>query len=520
MSPIALRLPLPAVVAALLVTVAPASSSAGPVLDYIREYDLNDYALGFGVSSSQNLYLGASNSTIAYPYLTSFTHSAFTRDWLLIRGENVGLRIVTDRQWEFGLIGRVQTLGPGADASGELDGIEDKTWALEAGPLIGWRGWPVHLQFRSYWELPNRHSGTTSELEFSLPLQYPRGFFVPAVKLTHMSSGYTDYYFSVSESESTPSRPQYDTGSATNVWAGFSLGYELSPRWLLKTSLGVEYFDDAIAASPIIERDRQWSGTVGLAYNADVFTPRDHETLRRDAAVEIRLGAFSSAISSSVQRNAPSGQVLEDVDIEDVLGAADQRTMTEADVRIRAGFFHRIQLGHWRTRRSSTTTLDRDLVLGDRTFGADSEIATDVESSLTRFSYAYSLMRDGQKELSLKAGISYVRFSAQLNEVGTPRAERLKVDTPLPAFGALGSLTLGNHWQLGADIDLVVIDLDRYSGYMGFFSVELERRFGDHIGAGFGYSFSNLRLTSKDADTGGDFDLRYHGPKVYLAFAF
>jgi outer membrane scaffolding protein for murein synthesis (MipA/OmpV family) len=507
-------------VAVLFVTAAPADSLAGPVLDYIREYDLNNYALGLAVSNSQNPYLGASGSTIAYPYLTSFTHSAFTRNWLLIRGENVGLRFVTDRQWEFGLIGRVQTLGPGTDASSELDGIEDKSWALEAGPLIGWRGSPVHLQFRSYWEVPNRHSGTTSELEFSLPLQYRRGFFVPAVKLTHMSSGYTDYYFSVSESESTLSRPQYETGSATNVWAGFSLGYELSPRWLLKTSLGVEYLDDAIAASPIVQRDKQLSATVGLAYNADVFTPRDHATLRRDTVVEFRLGALSSAIDSSVQRNAAAGQALQAVDIEDVLGAADQRTTTEADVRIRAGFFHRFQISHLRTRRSATTTLERDLVLGDRTFGGGSEIATDVESLQTRFSYAYSLMRDGQKELSLKAGISHVRFSANLNEVGTPQEERLQIDTPLPAFGALGSLTLGNDWQLGADLDLVVIDLDRYSGYMGFLGVDLERRFGDHFGAGFGYSFSGVWLTSKDANTGGEIDLRYHGPKVYAAFAF
>lgn len=508
------------VVLAALTSLVPAQAHAGGLLDYIREYDLNDYALGLALSSSQNLYLGASGSTIAYPYLTSFTHSAFTRNWLLIRGENVGFRIVTDTQWEFGLVGRVQTLGPGADVSRELDGIEDKRWALEAGPLVGWRGWPVHLQFRTYWELPNRHSGTTSELEFSLPLRYARGFFVPAVKLTHMSSGYTDYYFSVSEPESTPSRPEYETGAATNVWAGFSLGYELSPRWLLKTSLGFEYFDDAIAASPIIERDRQWSGTVGLAYNADVFMPRDYEALRKDPAVTFRLGAFSSSISSNVQRNASAGEMLQDVDIEDVLGATDDRTMTEVDVRIRAGFFHRFQLGYFRTERSATTTLDRDLVVGDRTFEAGSELATDVVSSLARFSYIYSLMRDGQKELSVKGGISHVRFSTQLNEAGTPETERLQVNTPLPAFGALGSLTLGNDWQLGADLDLVVVDLDRYRGYMGFFSVDLERRFGDHFGAGFGYSFSTLRLTSRDADTGGEFDLRFHGPKIYVALTF
>ena len=69
------------------VLLASGSANAGPLLDYIRNYDLNDYALGVSLSVSQHPYAGASNSTIAYPYLTSFTHSAFTDDWLLIRGE-------------------------------------------------------------------------------------------------------------------------------------------------------------------------------------------------------------------------------------------------------------------------------------------------------------------------------------------------------------------------------------------------------------------------------------------------
>ena len=127
---------------AMLASLASARAHAGPLMDYIREYDLNDYALGLAFSSSQNPYVGTSRSSFVYPYLTSFTHSAFTRNWLLIRGENVGFRVVTDKQWEFGLVGRVQTLGPGSDDIEELVGIDQKAWAVEAGPLIGWRGWP------------------------------------------------------------------------------------------------------------------------------------------------------------------------------------------------------------------------------------------------------------------------------------------------------------------------------------------------------------------------------------------
>ena len=54
------------------------TANAGGILDYIRNYDLNDYALGVSYSVSQRPYIGAENSSFAYPYLTSFRHNAFT----------------------------------------------------------------------------------------------------------------------------------------------------------------------------------------------------------------------------------------------------------------------------------------------------------------------------------------------------------------------------------------------------------------------------------------------------------
>ncbi len=92
---------------------------AGGVLDYIRNYDLNDYSLGVDFSTSQKPFVGVTNSKIAYPYLTSFTHPAFTNDWFLVQGENIGFRYVSKSDWEFGVIGRIQTLGLGSALNDE-----------------------------------------------------------------------------------------------------------------------------------------------------------------------------------------------------------------------------------------------------------------------------------------------------------------------------------------------------------------------------------------------------------------
>ena len=128
-------------VALVAVLLWPGQTFAGPILDFIRSYDLNDYALGISVSADQNPYLGAKNGAFVYPYLTSFRHSSTTDDWILIRDDELGLRWVTDSDWEFGVVGRIQTLGLGNRETDDLLGISDRKWTLELGPTIGWRGW-------------------------------------------------------------------------------------------------------------------------------------------------------------------------------------------------------------------------------------------------------------------------------------------------------------------------------------------------------------------------------------------
>ena len=503
-----------------LVLLAPARADAGRVMDYIRNTDLNDFALGLAYSVGQSPFVGTDSSTIVYPYLTSFEHSAFTDDWLLIRDGNLGFRYITDSQWEFGLVARFQGLGTAIPADGLLAGVNQKDWTVEAGPLIGWRRYPVNVQFRTYWDIPNRHDGTTSELEFSVPIKLSRGFFVPAVRLAYLSEDYVDYYFSVSADESTPIRPVYQADAATNVWAGFSVGYELTPRWLLKGSLGVEFLDSSITDSPIVDEDELWTASIGLAYNADIFMPRDHDDPRRGYAFEFRIGAFSSSISTTVEHRGSDGQLLDSADLENLLRAAENKTFLQLDGRFRIAFFHQVQVGYFGLERESSTTLVSDLSLGDEFYPSGSDIKTNSDFSLLRFSYAYSLMRDGQKELGVKAGLSYARFDAALQEVDSPDKQHFSARAPMPTIGALGSLTLGQNWQLAADLNLFAGDFDRYSGFMAFLSLDLDRRFGDVFRAGVGYNFYALNLTAKDEDLGGELDLRIHGPKVYISFTF
>jgi outer membrane protein len=351
----------------------PPRSSAGAfgagLLDYIRNYDLNDYALGLTVSGGQSPYAGGENSVIAYPILTSFRDSAFTDDWLLIREGDIGIRYVTESNWEFGLIGRIQTLGLGTSDSPQFIGLDDRKWGLEIGPMVGYRGWPVHINFKAYAEVMGHHSGLIGQLQFSLPREYERGYLVPGIEFIHQGEDYANYYFGVSESETEPLRPEYRTDAALNTALRLRWGYCITDNWLLYGSLGLEFLDSEIKDSPIVDKDELWSASISVAYNNNIFQPRISATeAPAQPRIEIRVGAFNDTIDSKIVRDSSAGIIGTDIDLENLLGLPDEETVTQLDAIFRIGRYHRIEVGYLEAARNGNTTLPFDVTFGEETF--------------------------------------------------------------------------------------------------------------------------------------------------------
>ncbi len=497
------------------------SAYAGKLLDYIRDYDLNDYALGVSLSLGETPYVGAENSAFGYPYLTSFRDSAFTDDWILIREGNLGVRWVSDNDWELGLLGRVQTLGLGSDDVPELRGLEDRKWTLELAPMVGYRGWPVHIDFKTYADILDRHGGLSSELTLSLPYEWSRGYVVPSVRAIQYSKDFTNYYYGVSAAEARPSRPQYQAGGATNTTLKMRWGYAITDKWLLSGSIGVEYLDSEISNSPIVDKDTLWSGNIGVAYNSDIFQPRGSERAgRKQSRFEFRVAAFSDSVDTKIVRNASDGTPGSEIDLENVLGLSDEETILQLDAIFRIGDYHRIELGYFELERSGTTTLQSAIDFGDETFDAATTIDSIFDTTIFRISYAYSLINDDQKELGFMAGLHFSRFNTEISSEATGQRAASTADTPLPVVGAHGSIALGKKASLGARIQLFRMDFDRYEGLLSYLTVDLQRRFGENFSVGLAYNFYTMKLESSENDLTGSLQIRHSGPALFVSAGF
>ncbi len=499
----------------------PGMAEAGRWLDYLRKYDLNDYAVGFAVTTRQNPYVGADNGTYAYPFLTSFRHHAFTEDWFVVRDGELGLRRITDSGWEFAVAGRMQTLGFGNHESEDLRGVSEPKWTIEMGPSIGLRRWPVHVRFATYFEPTDRHDGATGQLTLSYPIKWSRGYFVPAIEAIYQDDAYTEYYYSVASSEATPTRPSYEPGSATNIRARIAWGYELSDKWLLSGKLSVEQLADEIRSSPLVARDQIWSVNLGLAYNSDVFGVDNYAVAAPDEPrFNLSFGVFQDNIDSKVGRDAADGTPGLETDLENVLGESEQESLLQLDTVWHFGRYHRIEAGYFELVRNGSGTLDEDLVFGDTVFAAATDVKSRSHFKSLRLGYAYSLVRDTQKEFGVMAGMHFSSFDTTITSTIPGQTEKSKADAPLPVIGAHASVFIGEKSTVTAKLQMFRTDFDHYEGSLNYFTIDFQRRFGSSMNLGLGYNFYDLSLRSSHKDLNGFLKLKHHGPVLFLGYNF
>ena len=317
-----------------------------------------------------------------------------------------------------------------------------------------------------------------------------------------------------------PGRPEYRPGAATNQVFKLRYGYRLSDRWLLSGSLSYELLDDTIVDSPIVGRDALWAGSVGLAYDADIFQPRDYPyDGSRDAAVEFRIGAFFDTASTKVTRNSEAGIPGTPVVVEDLLGLDDDGVVAQADLFIRIADFHRVEMSYFEFNRKGGIALEDAISFGELDLDAGTVVSSREDIAVFRLGYTYSLMKDAQKELGVMVGLHYSDIRVAITtEDG--RREASNTTVPLPVIGLNGSASLTSKWMARAQVGAFAQDFDNYDGVLLSGTFEVLRKLGDGFTVGLGLNYYRLDLTSNNDQLAGDILNEHFGPVLLLSARF
>ncbi len=451
------------------------SASAG-VLESLRAIDINDYSVGIGVSTTENVYVGAGDSQTIYPYLTKLVPSALNDGVTFGRDGAYGVRWLPKSGFEIGALARLQTLGFEADDSELLAGLPDRPWTVEVGPSMGWRG-PIHLDWTAFVDLLRNHGGASHVVRLSMPRAFPRGYLIPEIGFRRYTHEYVDYYYGVPVAAALPERPAYEGEAASGVSLGLAWGVRMTPHWILTGALDLERLGSEISDSPIVDDRDQSSLTLQVTYDGAPFYMPE------------------AAVSFPINLDFALAEI--EGDTEDA--SSDSLAYFEAALRFARR--HRIVLGGFDATYSRTAA-----------GGADRELRIRNLQLL----YGFDVLDDRQKTVSVQAGLHLDDIALEDDELQLPG----RSTKPLPMLAIDGAAHFDSRISIRAKLHLLLLDGDGYSGRQMFASFGVFHKTFPNVSLGAGYVFNRVALRSGVPGLAERIEPLHQGPSLLVTASF
>ena len=148
-----------------------------------------------------------------------------------------------------------------------LEGLGDRDDTLLAGlGLVYEVAGGVELDLRYEHDVLDRIGGGAAALSASKGFQIGIVRLSPRLGVNWLSNDLGDYDYGVPESAAEPGRPAYSVDDSVSLEVGLSGLVELSENWRVAINFAVEYLDDEVTDSPIVDDDQVIKGFAALTY--------------------------------------------------------------------------------------------------------------------------------------------------------------------------------------------------------------------------------------------------------------
>ena len=257
-----------------------------------------------------------------------------------------------------------------------------------------------------------------------------------------------------------------------------------------------------------------------LALVAIAATPAFAADTAWVAPFTIQLGAFNASASTSVRLDSDRGGGGTNVSLESDLGVTDRKTLPDIEFLWRINPRHGVEGSYVRLNRSGTRTIDGEIHWGEITFPVHTAVDTTFDSDVWRVAYRYSPIDEGGNELAFLLGAHYTTLKTSLAGSSGSLSQSASVDFPLPTIGVRGGWRFADSWRLSGFAQLMKVKIGDYDGGLYNGALAVEWAFLPQAYAGLGYNYYKYTLTSTKEHARGEFDFRFDGPALYVAWAF
>lgn len=229
----------------------------------------------------------------------------------------------------------------------------------------------------------------------------------------------------------------------------------------------------------------------------------------------IYIGALLTNFGSDARVDSSDGERGTDLNLEDDLSLNNNLTDFRIDAFWRFSPRHRAELTYYDVSREGNATIDRDIRFGDRTFGLNGELNSEIGFKVIKLSYAYSFIQNSRWDVAGSIGMHGIDLKASLGGQAQGgigfSASRADVFAPLPVIGGRVSYALTPKLKLRNELDLFALDLGNMKGHLIDARVNFDYDLTSNVGLSLGYNFVETGIEFEDGLLLGDFDYKYSG---------
>jgi hypothetical protein len=253
----------------------------------------------------------------------------------------------------------------------------------------------------------------------------------------------------------------------------------------------------------------------------------------------VYVGGYWPDASSKININ---GEVLPPgppASVEDILGLEESKAVAWGGVAWHISRRNSLELETFSLNRNggASGTFDPPVEVSDF-FIESGAIATSYDTSLSRLTYGFSIMRSERMDFQLKAGLHIAKLEAAVqisgeicgpmtvpsSPPGCPAAgsetASEDVTAPLPHFGASFAYAMTPSLALSFQAVGFAIEIDSIDGSIVELDADIAWQPFEHFGVGAGLRYFNTNVTAGNSELNGEFDFEYIGPVLYVEARF
>jgi hypothetical protein len=230
---------------------------------------------------------------------------------------------------------------------------------------------------------------------------------------------------------------------------------------------------------------------------------------------EFLLGGYLSTHDSTLRVDSRSTGNGTEIDLEDDLGFNKSLNTVRLDAIWRFRPRHRADFAYYRLSRGASRALDRTIEIGDKIFPEGTPVASELELTIYKASYTYSIVQNSRLDVGLSAGLHILEWESRVAAETIGLTQSSELLAPLPVLGVRGNWAITPVFFLRASVDVFALSVDGSGGRLTDGLIAVEYDAFKHFGVGLGYNRVSMRITGDKDDLFGEIGAEYGAVMLY-----